>query len=336
MLATPDFLIDHPAMDLISDVLRDLRLASAVLSLSEFRAPWGVAKGAVGGAPFHAILEGRCFIAIGDDAPVELQAGDLVVLPHGASHALFSAPDVPRTPFKQVLEANGVRPAWTPATRLKPPALLTLGGEGALTRAASGVFSFRESARNHLLDALPPLIHVRGRDGQAPAWLQSSLRLLVDEAASEDPGSLTIAERAADIMFVQAVRHAIQQAPTATRGWLRGLSDAPIARALARIHDRPGAPWTVASLAKEAGMSRTVFAARFSECVGQSVMDYVTAQRMRIAADLLAESDAPIARIANEVAYESDISFSKAFRRWAGSPPGQYRRRIAAALKAAE
>ncbi|MBC8036294.1 MAG: AraC family transcriptional regulator [Rhizobiales bacterium] len=313
-------------MDLISDILRDLRLQSAVLSTAEFRAPWGFDKGAVGAAPFHIIVQGHCVLELAGGTPVDLAAGDLVVLPHGSPHALMSEHGVERTPFKDVLAANGIDANWTRAKRLYELGRISFGGTGALTRTITGVFTFEDRRRNSLLEALPHVIHVRGRMGRGPAWLEGSLALLIEELTAGKPGFQTIAERVADIVFVQAIRDCIANTPADASGWLRGLTDPQIARALALVHERPGEPWTVASLGTAVALSRTVFANRFRSLVGTSVMDYVTARRMHAAAGMLTGSTEALAKIANGAGYESEISFSKAFRRWAGVPPGRYRR----------
>lgn len=164
--------------------------------------------------------------------------------------------------------------------------------------------------------------------GRGPAWLESSLGLLIDETTSGRPGFQTIVERVADIVFVEAVRDHIASTPTNGSGWLRGLTDPQVAHALSLVHGRPGEPWTVASLAKAVALSRTVFAHRFRALVGSSVMEYVAARRMHVAAGRLAGSREALSQIANEIGYESEISFSRAFRRWAGVPPGQYRNRM--------
>jgi len=202
---------------------------------------------------------------------------------------------------------------------------IRFGGDGFLTRIIMGVFAFRDGRRNPLVEALPAVLHVRGRMGRGPTWLESSLSLLIDEAMS---GIQTVVERVADIVFVQAVRDYIASAPTNGSGRLRGLTDPQVARALSLMHGRPGESWTVASLAKAVALSRTVFANRFRALVGSSVMEYVTAQRMHVAAGMLADSGRALSTIADEVGYESEVSFNKAFRRWAGLPPGQYRRRM--------
>lgn len=327
MLEATHFLTDRPAMDLLSDVLRDLRLESVVLSTSELRAPWGYDKGAVrGAAPFHVIVEGRCQLEVADRPPVELARGDLVMFPHGDAHALYSEPGADRVPFSAVLEANGIQNTWSPGKRIEALDRLRFGGQGALTRSITGLFVFRDRRISPLLDSLPAFIHLRGQAGRGPDWPQSSRGLLIDEILSARPGFQAVTERLADIVFVQAVRDHMGSAPEQASGWLRGLADPQIARSLSLVHARPGERWTVASLAKEVALSRTVFARRFRELVGSSVMEYVTARRMHAAAGMLAASTQAMSAVANEVGYESEISFNKAFRRWAGMPPGQYRR----------
>lgn len=315
-------------MDPLSDVLRDLRLESAVLSMGEFRAPWGFEKRAIEAAPFHVVVEGHCLLEVEGGPAIELTAGDLVVMPQGNRHALFSEQSAPRSAFKEVLEANGIGGRWAPGKRIEKLDRLRFGGSGSLTRIVTGVFAFRDLRRNPLLEALPAVIHARGRLGRGATWLETSLNLLIDESLSGRPGFQTVAERVADIVFVQAIRDYIASIPANSTGWLRGLTDPQIARVLSLVHGRPGEPWTVASLGKAVALSRTVFANRFRTLVGSSVMDYVTSMRMHLAAGMLAGSRKTLQKIASEVGYESEISFSKAFRRWAGVPPGQYRRRM--------
>jgi len=313
-------------MDLLSDVIRDLRLESVVLSTSELRAPWGFDKGTVrGAAPFHVIVAGGCRLDIPQRPTIELAIGDLVVFPHGDRHSLSSDADASRVPFSTILEASGLS-SWTPGQRLERLDEIRYGGHGTLTRMINGLFVFRDRRSNPLVESLPAVLHVQGRMGRGPDWLRSLLSLLIDETMSGRPGFQTLTERLADIVFVQAVRDHVSAAASDTAGWLRGLTDPPVARALSLIHARPGEPWTVASLASSVALSRTAFARRFRERLGSSVMAYVAARRMHAAAGLLVESTHAMNAIASDVGYESEISFNKAFKRWAGVPPGQYRR----------
>ncbi|EPX63960.1 Transcriptional regulator, AraC family [Cystobacter fuscus DSM 2262] len=324
------------AVDLLSDILRDLRLESTVLSVFELHAPWGLRKQRLeGGAPFHVVIEGRCVLRMEHKKPTELAAGDLVVLPHGDAHTLSSSASAPVTPFKSVLLQNGVVETWAPGKRAGRPAAIRFGSaKGEVVRVISGVFAFQDRRRNPVLEVLPPLIRVAGEHGRGPSWLENAIRLLIDEAFSEAPGALTIAERVADILFVQAVRAYIaseRDAPSS--GWLRGLLDPSIGRALSLVHARAAEPWTVERLARAVGLSRTVFAQRFRRLVGETVMAYVTHRRMHLAAGLLCTSNDGLAQIAEQVGYETEVTFSKAFRVWAGEPPGRYRRRMREAAR---
>ncbi|MGH8238089.1 MAG: cupin domain-containing protein [Steroidobacteraceae bacterium] len=314
-------------MDLLSDILRDLRLESAVFSIAELRAPWGFNKGATRGAPFCVIVEGRCWLQLEGCNPIELVAGDLVVVPHGAPYALMSGVTARRVPFGRILAANGIDAAWSPRKSMNGLQRIRFGGRGDCTRILTGMFVFPDPRRSPVLAALPPLIHVPGRTQESVVWLSGALRMLIDEAASAEPGYQMIVERLADIIFVQAVREWLRNAPTGDTSWLRGLADGQIARALALIHSRPAEQWTVAALARAAALSRTGFADRFRTLTGASVMEYVTKHRMHRAQQLLARGTAPLAEVCRQVGYRSEISFSRAFSRWIGMPPGEYRRR---------
>ncbi len=316
-------------MDLLSDVLRDLRLESTVFCLIQLNAPWGLRKDRLEAAPFHVVTEGRCWLQLTGETAVELTTGDLVVLPHGDEHTLASSGSASIVPFKGVLQRHGIAEAWTPGRSVGRPIEIRHGtSTGELTRVVSGVFGFRDPRRNPVLDALPRLIRVPGERGQGRPWLEGAMRLLLDEAFSQAPGAMTVVERAAGIVFVQAVRAHIASAEPLSGGWLRGLLDPQVGRALGLVHARPEVPWSIGSLAREVGLSRTVFAERFRRLVGKTVMAYVTNRRMHVAAGLLCTENEGITQIARRVGYDSDVAFSKAFRAWADEPPGRYRRRM--------
>jgi AraC-like DNA-binding protein len=332
MVAATDFLAIRTIVDLLSEVLQDLRLSSTVFCTLELHEPWAFLKAPLEAAPFHIIIEGRCTLEREGAEPVELGAGDLVILPHGDEHALASGLGIERTPFGQLLKHGGVTHSWTPQLQIGRPPEIRFGTPGgAVTRMVAGVFAFRDQRRNSVLEGFQSVIHLRGEHGRGQAWLERSLRLLLDEAFSDEPGSSTVAERVADIMFVQAVRAFLSSNPSSAGGWLRGLTDPRVAKALARVHSAPAVPLTLEGLAREVGMSRTVFAQRFRTLVGESVMAYVARRRMHVAAGLLGSTDLSLAEVAARVGYDSDVALSKAFKRWSGEAPGRYRRRGRAA-----
>ncbi|MCC5968737.1 MAG: AraC family transcriptional regulator [Pararhodobacter sp.] len=315
-------------MDILSSILRDLRLESVLMSVGEFGAPWGIEKARVESfAPFHIVLEGNCLFRHENGDAAQLVPGDLVLLPHGDPHWLQSDSEAPTVPFSEVLAANGGNASPTVRQRIEVLPRLRFGGTGASTRMLNGVFTFGEGRRNPLITALPKVMHVSLSRGRSiDDWVSRSLQFLIDETETGNPGFQTIAERTADIIFVQAVRDYLTAIPTDAAGWLRALGDPPLARALALVHERPDHPWTIAKLAREVGLSRTVFASRFRHCVGTGVMAYVTDRRMHLASQLLQNTQRPMADIAVSVGYESEISLSRAFGRWCGEPPGRYRR----------
>lgn len=313
-------------MDLLSAILRDLRLESVVLSFADLHAPWGFDKSKVNGAPFHIVTEGRALLKMEGKDAVELLAGDLLVLPGGAAHTLVSEPNAERVPFYDLLRSNGIDPDWVSDRSGRRFDRWRAGGDGSRTRMVNGVFGFPSPRPNHVIAALPDVILIRGRLREGPAWLDGILGQIIEEAAREEPGFQAIVERFADIIFINAVRTSIAEDPTGGTNWLRGLRDPQIARVLTLVHQEPGRRWTVAGLAKEAGLSRSMLASRFRAITGTTVMDYVNARRMELAETLLSSSHKPLAEIAVEVGYNSEISFGRAFRRWAGKPPGQHRR----------
>jgi AraC-like DNA-binding protein len=182
------------------------------------------------------------------------------------------------------------------------------------------------AARN-LIRALPPSILV-GADGSGAEWIQSTLRLLAAEARHPRPGGEAVITRLADIIVIQAIRAWLEADPSARTGWLGALRDPQIGRAIALVHADPARSWTVAALAEELAMSRSAFAARFTELVGEPVLQYITAWRMHLAFAALQDGDAAVAQLAEELGYRSEAAFARAFKRVIGTPPGAVRRQM--------
>ncbi len=205
--------------------------------------------------------------------------------------------------------------------------LLKYGGdqEGPTTVIVSGGIGFRNTPTNPLLAALPLLIHVKGEEGQALPWLTTTLQSFDCEMATDLPGGQTVLTRLADILFIQAIRGYLAQLPDHQGGWLRALSTPGINLALSAIHRYPEQDWTVSSLAKQASMSRSSFAARFTQLVGVPPLRYLVNWRMNKAVELLHDEQLTVKEIAVQVGYASEVVFSQVFKRWSGYPPRLYR-----------
>lgn len=312
-------------MTLIDSILDGLRLESSVFCRMTLSGEWGFAKDALSGAPFHLMLSGRAWLLKeGIDEPLRLDPGDIVVLPRGEPHRLVSSPDADAVPFKQVIDSMGLVP-WAPGTRFKSVDL-RLGSGHTTTTLISGVFAFGEHRRNPLLAALPSLLQVRAESESPAARAVAAVTSLLDaELLSGKPGAECVAARLADILFVQVVRDHLSK-EILPQGWMRGMTDREIAPVLALMHREPERPWSVETLAREVGMSRSRFAVRFRDVVGQGPLDYLTNWRMYQGAYCLARGEMALPAVATAVGYRSEVSFSKAFKRWCGYSPAEYRR----------
>ena len=205
--------------------------------------------------------------------------------------------------------------------------ILHHGGGGAPTTVICGVFHYQDGGDHALLSLLPPLIHIKGDQGQAVPWLDFTLKFMGSEAGASLPGADTIIGRLTDILFIHAVRAWLVSHGEVNGGWLTALNDSQIGSALGHIHRLPGKPWTVESLASNVGMSRSAFSARFSMLVGEPPLRYLTRWRMRLASSWLHDTDLSLADIAERLGYQSEDPFKRAFKREIGTAPGGYRRR---------
>ncbi|MGD9891966.1 MAG: AraC family transcriptional regulator, partial [Dehalococcoidia bacterium] len=202
------------------------------------------------------------------------------------------------------------------------------------TSLICGVVRFDHPAAHHLIALLPRLICIEAWSGPETEWIQSTLRFMAAEARQIRPGGETVITRLADVLVIQAIRSWIAQDPAAQTGWLGALQDKQIGHAISLIHRDPARAWTLASLADEVAMSRSAFAARFTELVGEPAMHYVTRWRMHLALTWLKEEDTPVVELAARLGYQSEAAFNRAFKRFAGLPPGVARRNgDAAALR---
>lgn len=310
------------SVDVLTDVLQTVRVKTACYGRLEAAAPWGIRVPGGEDAKFHVVLEGSCMLEVEGAAPLALNSGDLVALPHGHEHVLRDAND------SAVINLHSLLGCGDGAER-QQARQLRVGGEGPVTTLVSGIISFEDRRNNPLLAVLPPVIPLLGEAGRAVPWLESTLQFIACEASSRRPGAQTVISRLADILFIQIVRGhlaALGDASGDGPGWLGALAEPQIGAALSLVHQRPEQSWTVASLAQRVGMSRSAFASRFTRLVGEPPLHYVTRWRMQKAAGLLREGRSTLAEIAEQVGYESETAFSKAFKRAVGSSPGAYRR----------
>jgi len=300
-------------MDVLADVLGDLRLEGSFYARSDLGAPWGLAFSAADGASFHVVVEGRCWLRLADDR-ILLGAGDLALLPHGRDHRLGDAPDGPAAPLTAL-----------PSERIgSTVASLRYGGDGERALLVCGGVRFAGPVAHPFLEALPPVLVLRR--GQGEGWLAATLALLGDEARAARAGGPAVLTRLMDILVIQAIRAWLEGDAARGADWRGALRDPQVGPTLALMHRRPGEPWTVASLAATAHLSRSVFSERFTRLVGVPPMRYLARWRMHLAGGLLREDRLGVGEVTRRLGYGSEAAFSRAFKRHSGTAPGSLRR----------
>jgi len=313
-------------MDALSDALRVLRLTGAVFLDAEFTEPWCVVSDPRShdelraGDPdivfFHVLTEGRCKARlIAEGEALELGVGDLLMLPRGTRHLMGS--DL------QLAPANAdsiVRPGEGGMLRIDH------GGGGEKTRFVCGFLRCDERLCGPLLESLPLILRVPLGDGPATAWLTGLLQAGTRESAAPRPGSETVLAKLSELLFVEAMRRYIETLSDQQRGWLAGLGDRFIGRALALMHEDPAHDWTVDELAENVGLSRSALAQRFTDFIGQPPIQYLTRWRLTIAAQRLRNEKTTLVRVAEDCGYESEAAFNRAFKRALGTTPAAWRR----------
>lgn len=302
--------------DLFDDLLRGIRLESSVYFRPEFRAPWGVSM-ARDCAVFHIVDCGRCWLQIkGVAEPMHLAEGDFVVVTRGAPHKVQDKPSTPAVNFFELAKTHAAM----------GNGVFRFGGGGSLTRLICGGMQFENSASSPLLAILPPVLHVKRTDERSRTWLASTTQQILSELDRGGAGATEVVTRLADILLIQAVRAYFEQnMDTAISGWLAAVRDPQIGRALALLHRHPHRPWTVDALARRQAMSRSAFAARFTELVGEPPIRYCTRLRIHSAAKRLRSGREKLGVIAAAAGYESVTSFVTSFKRYTGMTPGEYR-----------
>ena len=322
-------------LDPITDIFRTMHVTAFGLHRLEATAPWGakqekqteekITHAEKGISPrdlahFAMLSRGNCWLNVeGIPKPIPLTGGDCILLGRGTSIVLRDSPRTrPRSTFREIGASAKSNVAHC-------------GGGGAPTTIVCGSFSFDRASLRPITQLLPSFILVKAEQARTLA-LHDTMRALASEMAEQAPGSEIVANRLAEVLFIQILRAHIasgpeRNTPVRNKGWLRAIFDPQMGAALSAIHDRVNTPWTVESLAEAAGMSRSAFAARFKELVGQTPLEYVTEWRMQKAMQLLEQRDKKLIDVARLVGYESDAAFSKAFKRVVGANPGEYLKR---------
>ena len=343
-------------MDVLSEVLRVVRLSGVVHFRADFSRPWAIITsppemltsrlipGAESVTPFHVVTVAGCIVTCGKIGPIKLEVGDVIVIPRGDQHVLTSDPGVTPVPIKDIYQKPSAQNV----------AVVRHGGGG---ESASFVCGFLHADQRFapLLESLPQLLVVRTRgntilletffgdersemqvaEGSEAAWWISTVQYFSGEASRSGPGNHAVLARLSELLFMEVMRWQLRSLSEERAGWLAGLNDPQIGRVIALLHAEPAHAWTVDELADRVGMSRAALAKRFVDLVGDSPIQYLAGWRMHLARQLLRESTLSMGEIAERVGYESEAAFNRAFRREVGSPPATWRREDASAEAAA-
>lgn len=319
-------------MDVLSDVLREVRLTGAVYFDVHAGAPWvattpGAATICSGVMPefdhvigFHIVLDGRGWAQLADSSrpAICLDAGDAVIIAGGHGHSISSEPGRHAVPALELYRR--------PTKGTLPFVLHEFGGRGEKTRFVCGFLGCDSKPYNPVLDALPPLLHVR-RASAAGVLTFDLMRIALEESKQPRAGGETILAKISELMFLHAVRQHIDSLPPESTGWLAALRDRHVSGALRAMHAAPAHAWTLDLLADEAGLSRTAFSIRFGKVMGMPAIQYLSKWRVQLAAGLLDRQGMSIGQIAEKVGFGSEAAFNRAFKRLVGVPPGAWRER---------
>ncbi len=316
-------------MDVLSEVLRVVSLQGAVFFNAEFSAPWCLHSARSADAAqylsptgghliiFHFLTEGRAYARLADGRREELTAGDIVIFPHGDAHFLGNgAPEKPVDSFKTFAKnlTQGLKVAY-------------FGGGGEVTRFVCGFLACEPRLSEVFLAGLPPILRVHVAKEPSGQWLEHSIRFSVNEVSGDYAGSGLVLNKLSEVLFVETLRRYISTLPPEQTGWLAGARDPVVGQSLALLHKQPAYPWTVASLARRVGLSRTRLAERFRHFLGESSMAYLAQWRLKLGAEILQSTEDSVAEVAAAVGYGSEAAFNRAFKREFACPPAQFRRK---------
>ncbi len=314
-------------MDVLSEVLKVVKLQGALFFNGEFSSPWSVcsppspavasclAPGAGHLIIYHLLTEGGAYARLVNGERIPLDAGDIVIFPHGDAHFIENG-----LPTKSVDIAKEL--ARIVSRGLK---LASLGGGGEVTKFICGYMACEPRLSQVFLSGLPPVFKVSIRNDASGRWLENSIRFSVNESDASRAGGEAVLAKLSEVLFVETLRTYIAHLPAEQTGWLAGARDAEVGRSLALMHRHPAHPWTIASLAKEAGVSRSVLADRFRHYLNEPPMAYLTRWRLQLGAQRLASTSYSVSQIASEVGYESEAAFNRAFKREFTVPPARFR-----------
>jgi AraC-like DNA-binding protein len=340
-----EYLIDRPLflpkmlstvrhdMDVLSEVLRVVRLEGAMFFNAEFSAPWCIR--ATSGSEiaqylspraghlvlYHFLTEGRAYARLPDGRREDLTAGDIVMFPHGDAHLLGNGAGIKPVDVLPTFSKNltgGLK-------------LARFGGGGEVTRFVCGFLACEPRLSQVFLSGLPQIVKVHVAKGSAGQWLEHSIRFTVEQVAESRAGSGLVLARLSEVLFVETLRRYINEMPPDQVGWLAGVRDATIGQALALLHKEPSHPWTISNLARSVGSSRTRLAGHFRHFMGSSPMAYLAQWRLRLGAQILQSTEQSVAEVAAAVGYGSEAAFNRAFKREFDCPPAQFRRKQHAA-----
>ncbi len=315
-------------MDTLSDVLRAVRLTGAVFFTIDASAPWvietpagrevgpHIMPGVEHVIEYHVITAGSCFGGIAGETPVRLETGDVIVFPQGDAHVLSSAPGMRSNEDDFPRDARA---------RSLPISICKDGGGAERAELICGFLGCDARPFNPLLSNLPRLIHLTRHaedDGVVPHFV----KLALSESTTPRPGGDCVLGHLSELLFVEVVRRHLSSLPPGNVGWLAGLRDESVGRALGKLHERPTHEWSLDELARQVGVSRSVLAERFTHFVGMPPMLYLAQWRMQLASTLLASTSLTLAEVAERVGYGSEAALSRAYKRWAGVAPAQWRR----------
>ncbi len=309
-------------LDVLSNILSLARISGSLIADIRCRGHSGLSFGVGHGAPFHYVLKGRCWLITEHDS-FEVRAGDLLLVPQWIQHGVGVTRRAPLQEVTAVVKAHGL-PVWTHGT-LRQPLVFGVGRGDETLHFLSGLFTFEGRGSMRLLEQLPPVVHLDAETARIGPQLQMALSFVSQESGVVQPGYEAVASRLMDLLFIQILRAVMLQRISLT-GDLAGLADPKLSRALAAIHSFPDRRWSVAGLAAEAQLSRTLFADTFRSTLGVTPMQYVSEWRLQLAERALIDTRSSVDDIRSQLGFRSPFAFSRAFKRYTGSSPREYRR----------